>query len=137
MTPPQRPTSSETIAAREAEVRLYDRLFVVPQPGRSAAASDAASASDHRRDASFDEDVSFDEPTERNYLDDLNPGSRKMVIAYVEPALAGAAAEDRYQFERHGYFIVDAHDHAPGKAVFNRAVTLRDSWGKGPSGNRR
>jgi glutaminyl-tRNA synthetase len=123
--------------APEAEVRLYDRLFVVPQPGSSPAVSETSGAADHRRDASFDEDVSFDEPTERNYLDDLNADSRKVVTAYVEPSLAGAAPEDRYQFERHGYFIADAHDHAPGKPVFNRAVTLRDSWGKGLSVSRR
>jgi glutaminyl-tRNA synthetase len=123
--------------APEAEVRLYDRLFVVPQPGSSPAVSETSGAADHRRDASFDEDVSFDEPTERNYLDDLNADSRKVVTAYVEPSLAGAAPEDRYQFERHGYFIADAQDHAPGKPVFNRAVTLRDSWGKGLSVSRR
>ena len=113
--------------ARIAEVRLYDRLFVTPQPGSAAAAEAAASPA---REAAFDEDVPFDEPTARNYLDDLNPHSRQVVTAYVEPSLADAAPQERCQFERHGYFIADARDHAPGKPVFNRAVTLRDSWAK-------
>jgi glutaminyl-tRNA synthetase len=113
--------------ARVAEVRLYDRLFAAPQPGSAAAAEAQASLAS---DAAFDEDVSFDEPTVRNYLDDLNPHSRKVVTAYVETALAEAVSGERCQFERHGYFIADALDHAPGKPVFNRAVTLRDSWAK-------
>jgi glutaminyl-tRNA synthetase len=81
-------------------------------------------------ESGFGDDVAFDEPTGRNYLDDLNPRSRQVVSAYVEPALAAAPREQRYQFERHGYFVADAKDHAPGRPVFNRAVTLRDSWGK-------
>ncbi|HXU50640.1 MAG TPA: hypothetical protein VN789_01255, partial [Casimicrobiaceae bacterium] len=48
----------------------------------------------------------------------------------VEPALADAARETRVQFERHGYFVADLVDHAPGQPVFNRAVTLKDSWNK-------
>jgi len=87
--------------ARAAEVRLYDRLFRVPQPG-----------------------------AERDFLEDLNPDSRKVVTARVEPALANAAPEERFQFERHGYFVADARDSKPGRPVFNRTVTLRDSWGK-------
>ena len=67
---------------------------------------------------------------ERDYLDDLNPASKRVITAFVEPALGGAAAEDRFQFERHGYFVADLADHAPGKPVFNRTVTLRDSWAK-------
>ncbi|MEO7320654.1 MAG: hypothetical protein ABIW02_03340, partial [Nitrosospira sp.] len=47
------------------------------------------------------------------------------------PSLNLAQAEERFQFERHGYFIADRQDTEPGKPVFNRAVTLRDSWGKG------
>jgi glutaminyl-tRNA synthetase len=113
--------------ARNAEVRLYERLFIEPQPGSAMEAAGSGPA----REASFDEDVSFDEPTVRNYLDDLNPHSRRIVSAYVEPALAEVAPEERYQFERHGYFVADARDHAPGKPVFDRAVTLRDSWAKG------
>ena len=56
-----------------------------------------------------------------------------MITAFVEPALAAAAPETRVQFERHGYFVADMADHAPGKPVFNRAVTLRDSLPK-PAG---
>jgi glutaminyl-tRNA synthetase len=117
--------------ARVAEVRLYDRLFANPQPGSAGAAESGVSGSSGESEPSFDEDVSFDEPTTRNYLDDLNPQSRSFVTAYVEPALADVVPEERYQFERHGYFVADARDHAAGKPVFTRAVTLRDSWAKG------
>ena len=78
----------------------------------------------------------FDEATERNYLDDLNPAARKTARAYIEPALASAPREARYQFERHGYFIADAKDHDPSRPVFNRAVTLRDSVGREASAKR-
>jgi glutaminyl-tRNA synthetase len=70
------------------------------------------------------------EVAERDYRDDLNPDSKRVITAFVEPALAAAASEERVQFERHGYFVADMIDHAPGKPVFNRAVTLRDSWTK-------
>ena len=53
-----------------------------------------------------------------------------MIHAYVEPALAACRPEERFQFERHGYFVADLADHAPGRPVFNRAVTLKDSWGR-------
>ncbi|HEX5863994.1 MAG TPA: glutamine--tRNA ligase/YqeY domain fusion protein [Casimicrobiaceae bacterium] len=128
--------------ARAAEVRLYDRLFVVPQPGRAAQPSETGTSgsgtgrSDGMGDTIFDDDVPFDEATERNYLDDLNPEARKTAKAYVEPALASAPREARYQFERHGYFIADANDHDPSRPVFNRAVTLRDSWGRETSAKR-
>ncbi len=85
-----------------AEVRLYDRLFNVPHPGAG----------------------------DRDYKLDLNPDSKKTISAYVEPMLAGAQPEDRFQFERHGYFVADRKDHSAGKPVFNRAVTLRDSRGQ-------
>jgi glutaminyl-tRNA synthetase len=88
-------------AAFPAEVRLYDRLFRTPAPGADG-----------------------------DFLADLNPDSVRRVIAQVEPALAAAQAETRFQFERHGYFAVDHVDSRPGQPVFNRAVTLRDSWGK-------
>ena len=68
------------------------------------------------------------EPVERNWLDDLNPDSKRVITAYVEPALTESAPEACFQFERHGYFVADLLDHAPGKPVFNRTVTLRDSW---------
>jgi len=115
--------------AQRAEVRLYDRLFLRPQPGSGATPPEMGPGKS-TRESGFEDDVTFDEPTERNYLDDLNPHSRKVVSACVEPALAEAAPEDRYQFERHGYFIADAIDHSAGRPVFNRAVTLRDSWCK-------
>ncbi len=120
--------------ARAAEVRLYDRLFVVPQPGRLTpqleSTAEAARPGVASADAIFDDVAPFDEATERNYLDDLNPAARTTVSAYVEPSLLGVPREARYQFERHGYFIADAKDHGPEHPVFNRAVTLRDSWGK-------
>jgi glutaminyl-tRNA synthetase len=85
-----------------AEVRLYDRLFKVTHPGAG----------------------------DRAFQDDLNTASRTVVAARLEPALGKAAAEERFQFERHGYFVADLRDSKPGAPVFNRAVTLRDSWGK-------
>jgi glutaminyl-tRNA synthetase len=63
-------------------------------------------------------------------IEDLNPDSRKVITAQLEPALANAKAEERFQFERHGYFVADLKDCVPGKPVLNRAVTLRDSWQK-------
>ena len=86
--------------AWEADVRLYDRLFKSPHPGRESG----------------------------NFLDDLNADSKKTIRAYLEPSLKNANAEDRFQFERHGYFVADRVDSQPGAPVFNRAVTLRDSW---------
>lgn len=92
-----------------AEIRLYDRLFAVPAPGA-------------RREGDAPE-------MNRDFLDDLNPHSRQTNTGMVEPALAQCTAEQRVQFERHGYFIADAQDHRPGsRPVFNRTVTLRDSW---------
>jgi glutaminyl-tRNA synthetase len=87
--------------AFSADVRLYDRLFKHPQPG-----------------------------TARDFLEDLNSGSKSIVAAQLEPALAAAQPEERFQFERHGYFVCDLRDSRPGKPAFNRAVTLRDSWAK-------
>jgi glutaminyl-tRNA synthetase len=89
-------------AAVPAQVRLYDRLFTDPQPDSGG----------------------------KNYLDYLNPESKKVVTAYLEPGLAQAKPEDRFQFERHGYFVADRLESKPGQLVFNRAVTLKDSWGK-------
>jgi glutaminyl-tRNA synthetase len=118
--------------AQPAEVRLYDRLFVVPEPGRARESIEVAEVAVATvTTGAIDEDVEFVEPMERNYLDDLNPQGKRVITAYVEPALAMAEPESRYQFERHGYFIADPRDSKPGSPVFNRAVTLRDSWGKG------
>ncbi len=96
--------------AYQCEIRLFDRLFAYAHPG-ARRAGDA-------------------EGLERNYLDDLNPASKTLISAYLEPSLKDARAEDRFQFERHGYFVADRVDSQPGAPVFNRAVTLRDSWGK-------
>ena len=119
-----------TAHAGRAEVRLYDRLFVVPEPGRAREVAATVPGETVTASGALDEDVEFDEPTERNYLDDLNPQGKRVIAAYVEPALAAAAPEERFQFERHGYFVADSRESHPGAPVFNRAVTLRDSWGK-------
>ncbi len=86
--------------ACESEVRLYDRLYRSPHPGRRTG----------------------------NHLDDLNQVAKIVVQAYLEPSLAAAEAGQRYQFERHGYFVLDCKDSRASAPVFNRAVTLRDSW---------
>ena len=83
-----------------AEVRLYDRLFSVENP-------------------LADKDV--------DYLTHLNPRSLEVVRAVAEPSLASANALDRFQFERLGYFCVDP-DTKPGALVFNRTISLRDTW---------
>ena len=93
-----------------AEIRLYERLFKVPAPGS-------------RREGDAPE-------LERNFLDDLNPNSAQTITAQLEPCLRDAGPEERFQFERHGYFVADRVDSRPGAPVFNRAVTLKDSWGK-------
>ena len=58
----------------------------------------------------------------------LNPSSKRSVSGYVEPGLADVAPGERFQFERHGYFIADPIDHQPGRRVFNRTATLKDTW---------
>jgi len=87
--------------AIDAEVRLYDRLFTVADP-------------DDERDG-------------KTYRDHLNPDSVRIVRGWLEPSLADAAAEQRVQFERLGYFVADRLDHRPGQPIFNRVCTLRDS----------
>lgn len=95
--------------AIQADVRWYDRLFTVERP-------DAVRGEDG-------EYVDF-----RNFL---NPESLKTVTAWVEPVARDAQPETRYQFERVGYFVTDRYEHQPGvKAVFNRTVGLKDSFGK-------
>jgi glutaminyl-tRNA synthetase len=70
-------------------------------------------------------------PTGDDWKKDLNPDSIELLSdAKLEPSLAAALPEARFQFERQGYFSVDPKDSAPGKPVFNRTVTLRDSWAK-------
>jgi len=90
------------VHAYEAEVRLYDRLFTTAQPGGESG----------------------------DFLKDLNPDSVRVIRAQLEPALKDAAPEDRFQFERHGYFVADRVDSKPGAPAFNRTVTLKDSWAK-------
>jgi len=121
-------------SAVPAEVRLYDRLFAVPYPGSRnpwGARGDGQvpeAAATHAVVVAGEDDEGEGETSERNWLDDLNPASKRTLRAYVEPSLAQAAPEDRFQFERHGYFVADLGEHAPGRPVFNLAVTLRDSW---------
>ena len=87
------------------EVRLYDRLFVNPSPGSN--------------------------DPDGNFLNDLNPDSIETVTSCrVEPGLLKAEPEDIYQFERVGYFCVDSKESRPEALVFNRTVTLRDTWAK-------
>jgi len=88
--------------ALAAEVRLYDRLFTEPQP--DAGGKDFKAA--------------------------LNPNALETITAYLEPGMRDAVGDQRFQFERHGYFVADRVDSAPGKPVFNRVTTLKDSWGK-------
>jgi len=86
----------------KAEVRVYDRLFNVPSPEK-----------------------------DKDWKADLNPDSIEILEhARLEASLADARPEERYQFERQGYFCVDRKDSEPGKPVFNRTVSLRDSWAK-------
>ncbi len=87
----------------QAEVRLYDRLFKTENPEE------------------VEEGV--------DYKINLNPNSLKTTTGYCEPYLFGAKPGDRLQFERVGYFCVD-NDSIPGKIIFNRTVTLKDSWAK-------
>jgi glutaminyl-tRNA synthetase len=128
--------------AQQAEVRLYDRLFAVPFPGarqpRGAAGEGAGAGAvvdvpgpDMHAVVAGDDDET-PEPSERYYLEDLNPDSKRVITAWVEPSLAdaGVAPGETFQFERHGYFVADLRDHAAGHPVFNRAVTLRDSWAR-------
>ena len=120
--------------AAAAEVRLYDRLFRVPFPGaRETGAGETSGGAEPRPThaiAIAGDDEEGAEERERSFLDDLNETSKRVITAYVEPALAQAAPEERFQFERQGYFVADLVDHAPGRPVFNRTVTLRDSWSK-------
>ncbi|WP_372391661.1 glutamine--tRNA ligase/YqeY domain fusion protein [Xanthomonas sp. NCPPB 3582] len=88
--------------AVEAEIRLYDRLFSVEKPD--------------------------DESEGKTYRDYLNPASKRSVRGYVEPSAAQAAPEQAFQFERTGYFVADRRDHSAATPVFNRSVTLRDTW---------
>jgi glutaminyl-tRNA synthetase len=58
----------------------------------------------------------------------MNPHSKQTITAYLEPCMKEVKAEERFQFERHGYFVADQYDSKPSKPVFNRTVGLKDSW---------
>ena len=88
--------------ALPAEVRLYERLFTEAQPDAGG----------------------------RDFMASLNPNSKRVLRAYVEPSLANAKPDDKLQFERHGYFVADRIDHAAGRPVFNRITGLKESWVK-------
>ncbi len=90
--------------ALDVEVRLYDRLFTVEEPGKG----------------------------DNDFLKEINPASLEVIAdAKVEPSVAGAAPGTRYQFERLGYFTVDSRPQTPdARLIFNRTATLRDSWAK-------
>ena len=88
--------------AVSAEVRLYDRLFTDSQPDAGG----------------------------KDFMTLLNPNALEVVSAYLEAGLENAKPDDKYQFERHGYFVADRVDSVVGKPVFNRITTLKDSWGK-------
>ncbi|MCK6389000.1 MAG: glutamine--tRNA ligase, partial [Zoogloea sp.] len=70
------------------------------------------------------------EGLERDFTADINPNSLQVITAQLEPALRAARPEARFQFERHGYFVADRVDSRDGAPVFNRTVTLRDTWKK-------
>ncbi len=88
--------------ALPAELRLFERLFATDQPEEGG----------------------------RDFRENLNRNSRRVQQGYVEPSLAGVEADTRLQFERHGYFVADRIDHAPGKPVFNRVTALKDARGR-------
>ena len=88
--------------AYEAEIRMYDRLFKEAHPGSG----------------------------DREYLDDINPNSVSTITAQLELSLKDAQPAESFQFERHGYFVADRKDSVAGKPVFNRTVTLKDTWQK-------
>ena len=87
----------------DAEVRLYDRLFTIPEPG-----------------------------AEDDFTKHINPHSLEIVTGKLEASLASATSAERFQFERLGYFAPDAKDSTPGKLVFNRTIPLKDTWTKPP-----
>ena len=86
--------------AVEAEVRLYDRLFTEAQPDAGG----------------------------KDFMAALNPQALETITAYLEPGMREVQADQRFQFERHGYFVADRVDSQPGKPVFNRITTLKDAW---------
>ena len=90
--------------ALETEVRIYDRLFSVENPA--------------------------DIMNNADFQDASNPNSLETLTGYIEPSVSGATPESRYQFERLGYFCVDSKDSSTERMIFNRTISLRDSWAK-------
>ncbi len=88
--------------ALAAEIRIYERLFLDAHPDAGG----------------------------KDFKASLNPASLRIVQGYVEPSLAGVPVDEKFQFERHGYFVADRIDHAPDRPVFNRIAPLRDTWHK-------
>ncbi len=88
--------------AKAVEIRLYDRLFIDSHPDTEG----------------------------KDFKISLNPNSKEVITGYVEPSLCEAQPEQRFQFERHGYFVADLADTGPGKPIFNRTVSLRNTWKK-------
>ena len=86
--------------ALPAQVRLFERLFNDPHPDAGG----------------------------KDFKELLNPNAREVITAYLEPGMSAALPDQRYQFERHGYFVADRVDSQPGQPVFNRIVTLKDSF---------
>ncbi len=97
--------------AIDGEVRLYDRLFSVPEPDSASAEGSGVTGSP------------------RDFKSFINPDSLEVVTAKCEPALANARAEERYQFERLGYFALDP-DSTDNRQIWNRTITLKDAWAK-------
>jgi glutaminyl-tRNA synthetase len=91
-----------TAHALQAEVRLFDRLFADPHPDAGG----------------------------KDFKLALNPNAKEVVMAYLEPGMVAALPDEKFQFERHGYFVADCVDSQAGKPIFNRIVTLKDSWAK-------
>jgi len=88
--------------AKAVEIRLYDRLFIDSHPDTEG----------------------------KDFKTSLNPNSKRVITGYVEPSLCEAQPEQRFQFERHGYFVADLADTGPGKPIFNRTASLRNTWKK-------
>jgi len=88
--------------AKTIEIRLYDRLFIDSHPDTEG----------------------------KDFKISLNPNSKQVITGYVEPSLCEAQPEQRFQFERHGYFVADLADTGPGKPIFNRTASLRNTWKK-------
>lgn len=88
--------------ALRVEVRLYDRLFSDANPDSGG----------------------------KDFKTCLNPASKQIITAWLEPTLKTAAPDQRFQFERHGYFVADRQDHSSNTPIFNRITTMKDSWGK-------